>query len=79
MAENLVERGLDVSLVEAADQVMITMDPDMVAPVHMTLRENGIKLYLSQALQAVERKGDKVNGITDSVIEDVDMLFYQWC
>lgn len=75
MAENLVERGLDVSLVEAADQVMITMDPDMVAPVHMTLRENGIKLYLSQALQAVERKGDKVNVLLpDSVIEDVDIV-----
>jgi len=60
MAENLVEKGLDVSLVEAADQVMITMDMDMVAPVHETLRQNGIKLYLSQALQGVERVGDKV-------------------
>ncbi len=75
MAENLTEKGIDVSLVEAADQVMITMDMDMVAPVHETLRSNGIKLYLSQALQGVERKGDKVNVILpNSTIENVDMV-----
>ncbi|MGD1821529.1 MAG: DsrE/DsrF/DrsH-like family protein [Pleomorphochaeta sp.] len=75
MAENLVERGIDVSLVEAADQVMITMDMDMVAPVHETLRLNGIKLYLSQALQAVNRVGDKVNVVLpNSTIENVDMV-----
>ncbi len=75
MAENLVEKGLDVSLVEAADQVMITMDMDMVAPVHETLRQNGIKLYLSQALQGVERVGDKVKVILpNTTIEDVDMV-----
>jgi NADPH-dependent 2,4-dienoyl-CoA reductase/sulfur reductase-like enzyme/peroxiredoxin family protein/TusA-related sulfurtransferase/rhodanese-related sulfurtransferase len=75
MAENLIERGLDVSLVEAADQVMITMDLDMVAPVHETLRQNGIKLYLSQALQAVERVDDKVNVVLpNTTIEDVDLV-----
>lgn len=75
MAENLIERGLDVSLVEAADQVMITMDMDMVAPVHETLRLNGIKLYLSQALQAVNRVGEKVNVVLpNATIENVDMV-----
>jgi NADPH-dependent 2,4-dienoyl-CoA reductase/sulfur reductase-like enzyme len=47
MAENLHEKGLDVSLVEAADQVMITLDKEMVAPVHQELRDNGIDLGAS--------------------------------
>jgi len=75
MAENLVEKGLEVSLVEAADQVMVTMDLDMVAPIHDTLRLNGIRLYLSQALQSVNRVGDKVNVVLpNSTIEDVDLV-----
>ncbi len=75
MAENLIERGIDVSLVEAAEQVMLTMDMDMVAPVHETLRQNGVKLYLSQALQSVDRVGDKVNVVLpNSTIEDVDFV-----
>jgi len=75
MAENLKEKGLDVSLVEAADQVMVTMDPEMVAPVHQTLRENGIHLYLSQALQAVERVGSQVEVVLpDGKISDVDLV-----
>lgn len=75
MAENLKEKGLDVSLVEAADQVMITLDREMVAPVHATLRENGINLYLAQALQGVNRVGEKVEVILpDCKIEDVDIV-----
>ncbi len=75
MAENLKERGLDVSLVEAAEQVMITLDMDMVAPIHDTLRLNGVNLYLSQALQSVDRVGDKVNVVLpNSTIENVDMV-----
>jgi NADPH-dependent 2,4-dienoyl-CoA reductase/sulfur reductase-like enzyme/rhodanese-related sulfurtransferase len=75
MAENLKEKGLDVSLVEAADQVMVTLDKEMVAPVHKTLRENGIKLYLSQALQAIEENGDQVNVVLpDTTISNVDFV-----
>jgi NADPH-dependent 2,4-dienoyl-CoA reductase/sulfur reductase-like enzyme/rhodanese-related sulfurtransferase len=75
MAENLEEKGLDVSLVEAADQVMITVDREMVAPVHKILRENGIKLFLSQSLQTIEEKGNKVDVVLpDATIKDVDFV-----
>jgi NADPH-dependent 2,4-dienoyl-CoA reductase/sulfur reductase-like enzyme/rhodanese-related sulfurtransferase len=75
MAENLKEKGIDVSLVEAADQVMITVDREMVAPVHKTLRANGIKLYLSQALQAIEENGNRVDVVLpDATIKDVDFV-----
>ena len=38
MAENLLHRGLNVALIEAADQVMAPLDPELVGPVHKLLR-----------------------------------------
>ena len=54
MAENLKIRGLDVSLVEMAPQVMDALDPEMAALIHQELRQQGIKLYL----------GEMVDGLT---------------
>ena len=54
MAENLKIRGLDVSLVEMAPQVMDALDPEMAAFIHQELRQQGIKLYL----------GEMVDGLT---------------
>ncbi|ROR55299.1 NADPH-dependent 2,4-dienoyl-CoA reductase/sulfur reductase-like enzyme [Luteococcus japonicus] len=53
MAENLVHRGLRVSLVEATAQVMAPLDPEMVAPVHAVLRENGVDLRLGVAVTSI--------------------------
>ncbi len=44
MAENLKERGLDVTLVEFTDQVVASLDPDMAAFLHQHLRLKGMKL-----------------------------------
>jgi NADPH-dependent 2,4-dienoyl-CoA reductase/sulfur reductase-like enzyme len=57
MAEALILRGLEVSLVERMPQVMGTLDPDMGALVSDALRHIGITLYLEESLQsfAVER------------------------
>jgi NADPH-dependent 2,4-dienoyl-CoA reductase/sulfur reductase-like enzyme/peroxiredoxin family protein/rhodanese-related sulfurtransferase/TusA-related sulfurtransferase len=75
MAENLKEKGLDVSLVEAADQVMITLDKEMVAPVHQTLRDNGIKLYLNQALKEITDNDTSVDVVLpDATIKNVDFV-----
>lgn len=54
MADMLVSRGLEVSLVEAADQVMSRLDRDMAAMVHNELRRLGIRLYLSSRVTALE-------------------------
>ncbi len=53
MAENLVHRGLDVAVVEATDQVMAPLDPEMVAPVHDLLRERGVELHLGSAVTEI--------------------------
>ena len=42
VTENLVHLGLDVTLVEATDQVMAPLDPEMATPVHDRIREHGV-------------------------------------
>ncbi|WP_329113296.1 FAD-dependent oxidoreductase [Streptomyces sp. NBC_01465] len=52
-AENLRERGLDVTLVELADQVLAPLDPEMAAPVAARLREHGVRVELGAQLDKV--------------------------
>ncbi len=53
MAENLVHRGLEVAVVEAADQVMTPLDPELAALVHDRLRQAGVRLHLASTVTAV--------------------------
>ena len=53
VAENFVHRGLRLALVEATDQVMAPMDPEMVAPVHTALRSAGVDLRLGQSVASI--------------------------
>ncbi len=53
MAENLVHRGLQVALVEATDQVMAPVDPELAGIVHGRMREAGVDLRLSSAVTGV--------------------------
>ena len=61
MAENLHHAGIQVNLVEAAEQVMAPLDFEMAQLLHEHLRQNGIKLYLADGVTAFE---DNANGIT---------------
>ncbi|MDO5100062.1 MAG: FAD-dependent oxidoreductase [Eubacteriales bacterium] len=60
MAENLSERGLQVTLVEFAPQIMPPLDPDMSKLAEDHLREKGVKLLLSTAISAIENNGRTV-------------------
>ena len=60
MAENLVHRGLEVSLVEMADQIMAPFDKDMAILLENHMKENGVDLYISKGLAAVEEDGKYV-------------------
>ena len=53
MAENLLHRGLAVTLVEATPQVMAPVDPEMASPVHAVIRDAGIDLRLSTSVTAI--------------------------
>lgn len=54
LTENLVRRGLSVALVEATDQVMAPLDPEMVQPLHARMREHGVRLELGAQVTAIE-------------------------
>ena len=53
LAENLVHRGLQVTLVEATPQVMAPIDPELAAVVHDRLRDNGVDLRLGQSVASI--------------------------
>ncbi|GMU56154.1 MAG: hypothetical protein AMXMBFR33_53000 [Candidatus Xenobia bacterium] len=54
VAENLVHRGLEVSLVEMLPQVMPPFDPEMASLIAERMRSKGVRLLLGQALASVE-------------------------
>ncbi len=66
MAEALIMRGLDVSLVERASQVMGTLDPDMGGIVSDALAKVGVKLFREESLKAF----DISNGRLRAVVTD---------
>ena len=75
MAENLVHAGVEVSVVEMADQVMGPIDYSMASLVHEHLQRKGVKLYLSQAVEAFERTGTGLDVAFKSGIHlQVDMV-----
>lgn len=54
MAEALSKRGVQVHLVEMLPQVMPNLDADMAQIIEEELKTKQVKLYLSNALQALE-------------------------
>jgi len=75
MAENLSEKGIAVTLVEAAPQCMTPLDYDMAVFVHQALRSHGVELRLSSPLQKIVRTGDTVQVVLpDKTISDVDLV-----
>jgi NADPH-dependent 2,4-dienoyl-CoA reductase/sulfur reductase-like enzyme/rhodanese-related sulfurtransferase len=54
MAEQLKQRGLAVTLLEAMPQVMTPLDPEMAAWLHLELTANGIDLHLNDPVAAFE-------------------------
>ncbi len=58
MAEALIERGVKVSLVELAPQVMGTVDPEMAAPLHQELQLHGVDLRLNNSVTKIAESDD---------------------
>lgn len=55
MAENLMHAGAQVAVVEMANQVMAPIDYSMASLVHEHLQQQGVQLYLEQAVDAFSR------------------------
>ena len=54
MAEALRERGVPVSLIDMAPQVMNTLDPDMAGDIATFMQEAGVRLFLGERLNRFE-------------------------
>ena len=58
MAENLRERGMEVTVVQRGGHVMPTLDPDMAAIAHNHLRSHGVNLLLNSNVTGFEQLDD---------------------
>ncbi|WP_187373200.1 CoA-disulfide reductase [Bacillus rubiinfantis] len=60
MAENLVDRGIEVTIIEMAKQIMAPIDFEMASILHAHLKEKGVKLILENGVQSFADEGRKV-------------------
>ena len=60
MAENLRHAGLEVSIIEALDQVMAPIDYEMAQLLHENIRDNCVALHLADAVAGFEDDGSQV-------------------
>lgn len=75
MAENLILRGMHVSLIERAPEVMGTLDPDMGTLVSKALIDIGVKLYRKESLEGFEVSKKHVQSVvTDKRTLPADLV-----
>lgn len=67
MAENLIEMGLDVTIVQRPKQVFPLLDGDMVSFVHALFKKHGTKFKLGSTVAGFE---ENENGGIDTLIEN---------
>jgi NADPH-dependent 2,4-dienoyl-CoA reductase/sulfur reductase-like enzyme/peroxiredoxin family protein/TusA-related sulfurtransferase/rhodanese-related sulfurtransferase len=74
MAENLRERGLEVELVEMADQIIPPLDREMARDLEVHMRDHGIKLHLGLAAAGFkDQAGQVVVELTNAVVIPADI------
>lgn len=61
MAENIHALGAEVIIVEASNQVMAPLDPEMAEIVHGHLRGKGVKLFLNQGVTSFADENGRKN------------------
>ena len=60
LAENLMELGMDVTIVQRPKQLMNPFDPDMASMIHNEMRKHGIKLVLGYIVEGFKEKDNEV-------------------
>lgn len=72
MAENLADRGVEVTIIEMANQIMAPIDFEMASILHSHLKEKGVKLILENGIQSFAEQGRKVI-LSDGTEIETDM------
>jgi NADPH-dependent 2,4-dienoyl-CoA reductase/sulfur reductase-like enzyme/peroxiredoxin family protein/rhodanese-related sulfurtransferase/TusA-related sulfurtransferase len=66
MAENLHQKGLRVTIVEMADQVMNPLDYSMAALVHQHLKTKNVEFYLNTAVASFSKQHERISVLLSS-------------
>ncbi|MDP3386660.1 MAG: FAD-dependent oxidoreductase [Eubacteriales bacterium] len=75
MAENLLELGLEVSVIELADQVMAPLDFEMAQILHQHMNMKGVALYLNDGVKSFSYDKGKTTVILNSTATvEVDIV-----
>ncbi|MCB9498768.1 MAG: CoA-disulfide reductase [Bacillales bacterium] len=75
MAENLDNLGLKVTIVEMADQVMLSVDFELAQILHQHIREKGVNLILGDGVKSFENKGKQTVLQSGKVVDNDIILF----
>ncbi|QWB99630.1 DsrE/DsrF/DrsH-like family protein [Mycoplasmatota bacterium] len=75
MAENLHHLGLNVTIVEMADQVMGPVDIEMAEIVHQHIRDKNVDLILSDGVKAFKDQGKNIE-LNSGKIIDTDLIIF---
>lgn len=74
MAENLTHAGIQVTVAELMDHVIMPLDHDMASEVHQYLRSKGITLLLKQAVQSFKTEEKKITAKIGEEYHTFDMV-----
>ncbi len=71
IAENLVHRGIKTSVVEASDQVLAPLDPEMASLVATEMTSHGVDLHLGVSASSI---GGKTVTLSNGVELDAELV-----
>lgn len=74
VAENLVDQGISVTLVQRPTQVMPPLDPEMAAEVQNHMRSKGVTLILGDALEGIDSNDHLSAVLASGRVLETDMV-----
>ena len=74
VAENLIHRGIETTIIEMGSQVMPGLDREVATALARTCRENGIDLRLATTLTAIESSSEGLIAHTDHGTLSTDLI-----
>jgi NADPH-dependent 2,4-dienoyl-CoA reductase/sulfur reductase-like enzyme/rhodanese-related sulfurtransferase len=75
MAEALIHRGIETTMVELANQIMPPIDPEMAVPLHQEMRRNGVRLKLADAVESITEADNSLQlAMKSGAVLETDMV-----
>lgn len=75
LAENLVKRGVETTLVELQSQVLPPLDPEMTVPIVEALTARGVRVILGDSAAGFAASGERVRvTLTSGGVHEADLV-----